>query len=188
MAKNKKKNEEATTAKPLAGLVQSVVISLSDIVPNKGQIPGVPKNPRQMKDDVKFRKLKASIQDDPEMLALREVLIYQYNGLNVIIGGNMRYRALKELGYTETIAKIIPPETSPEKLRAIVIKDNVAFGDWNMDDLANEWEIDELDHWGVDLPDIDTGKAENEAEEDDYDVAGNLPSKPKARYLSLIHI
>lgn len=182
MAKNKKKNEEATTAKPLAGLVQSVVISLSDIVPNKGQIPGVPKNPRQMKDDVKFRKLKASIQDDPEMLALREVLIYQYNGLNVIIGGNMRYRALKELGYTETIAKIIPPETSPEKLRAIVIKDNVAFGDWNMDDLANEWEIDELDHWGVDLPDIDTGKAENEAEEDDYDVAGNLPSKPKARY------
>ncbi len=183
MAKSKKKQETAAaTAKPLAGLVQSVVVSLSDIVPNKGQIPGVPKNPRVMKDDVKFRKLKASIQDDPEMLALREVLIYQYNGLNVIIGGNMRYRALKELGYTETIAKIIPPETSPEKLRAIVIKDNVAFGDWDMDDLANEWEIDELDHWGVDLPDIDPGKAENEAEEDDYDVAGNLPGKPKARY------
>ena len=172
--------EAATTAKPLAELVQSVVVSLSDIVPNKGQIPGVPKNPRQMKDDVKFRKLKASIQDDPEMLALREVLIYQYNGLNVIIGGNMRYRALKELGYTETIAKIIPPNTPPEKLRAIVIKDNVAFGDWNTDDLANEWNLDELDHWAVDLPDIDTGKTEEEAEEDDYDVAGNLPKKPKA--------
>lgn len=182
MAKNKKKNEEATTAKPLAGLVQSVVISLSDIVPNKGQIPGVPKNPRQMKDDVKFRKLKASIQDDPEMLALREVLIYQYDGHNVIIGGNMRYRALKELGYTETIAKVIPPETTPEKLRAIVIKDNVAFGDWDYDDLANEWEIEDLDRWAVELPDIDTGQAEEEAEEDNYDVAGNLPSKPKAKY------
>ena len=182
MAKNKKKNEEATAAKPLAGLVQSVVISLSDIVPNKGQIPGVPKNPRQMKDDVKFRKLKASIQDDPEMLALREVLIYQYNGLNVIIGGNMRYRALKELGYTETIAKIIPPETTPEKLRAIVIKDNVAFGDWDYNDLANEWELDDLDRWAVELPDIDTGQAEEEAEEDDFNVGENLPSKPKAKY------
>ena len=84
MAK-KKTTQEATAAKPLAGLVQSVVVRLSDIEPNKGQIPGVPKNPRQMKDDVKFRKLKASIQDDPEMLALREVLIYQHNGLNVII-------------------------------------------------------------------------------------------------------
>ena len=103
-------------------MVQSVVLKLSDLELNKGQIPGVPKNPRMMKDDVKFRKLKASIEDDPEMLALREVLIYQYDGHNVIIGGNMRYRALKELGYAETIAKIIPPETTPEKLRAIVIK------------------------------------------------------------------
>lgn len=48
-----------------------------------------------------------------------------------------------------------------------------------MDDLANEWEIDELDHWGVDLPDIDTGKAENEAEEDDYDVAGTFRASRK---------
>lgn len=180
----KKKTQEAPQkqeGKKPGALVQSVIVKLSDIVLNKGQIPGVPKNPRMMKDDVKFRKLKASIQDDPEMLALREVLIYQYNGLNVIIGGNMRYRALKELGYTETIAKIIPADTPPEKLRAIVIKDNVAFGDWNFDDLANEWEIDELDHWGVELPEVDTGDTEDEAEEDDYDVAGNLPSKPKAR-------
>ena len=102
MAKKKTAQDATTNTKPLAGLVQSIVVKLSDIVPNKGQIPGVPKNPRQMKDDVKFRKLKASIQDDPEMLALREVLIYQYNGLNVIIGGNMRYRALKELGYRNT--------------------------------------------------------------------------------------
>lgn len=93
MAKNKKKQDETTTAKPLAGLVQSVVVSLSDIVPNKGQIPGVPKNPRMMKDDVKFRKLKASIQDDPEMLALREVLIYQYDGHNVIIPARWNCRA-----------------------------------------------------------------------------------------------
>lgn len=182
MAKKKTQEGAATPAKALAPLVQSVVLKLSDLELNKGQIPGVPKNPRMMKDDVKFRKLKASIQDDPEMLALREVLIYQYDGHNVIIGGNMRYRALKELGYTETIAKVIPPETTPEKLRAIVIKDNVAFGDWDYDDLANEWEIEDLDRWAVELPDIDTGQAEEEAEEDNYDVAGNLPSKPKAKY------
>lgn len=181
-ATNGRTKTEATKAKPLAALVQSVVVKLSDIVPNKGQIPGVPKNPRMMKDDVKFRKLKASIQDNPEMLALREVLIYPYNGLNVIIGGNMRYRALKELGYTEAIAKVIPPETTPEQLRAIVIKDNVAFGDWDYNDLANEWEIGDLDHWGVELPDIDTSAAEEEAEEDDFNVAENLPSKPKAKY------
>lgn len=181
MAKKKTQEGPATTAKPLAPLVQSVVVKLSDLELNKGQIPGVPKNPRIMKDDVKFRKLKASIQDDPEMLALREVLIYQYEGHNVIIGGNMRYRALKELGYTETIAKIIPPAITPEKLRAIVIKDNVAFGDWDYNDLANEWEIEDLDHWGVELPDIDTGATDEDAEEDDFNVGENLPSKPKAR-------
>lgn len=182
MAKKKIQEGAATPAKALAPLVQSVVLKLSDLELNKGQIPGVPKNPRMMKDDVKFRKLKASIEDDPEMLALREVLIYQYDGHNVIIGGNMRYRALKELGYTETIAKIIPPETTPEKLRAIVIKDNVAFGDWDYNDLANEWELDDLDRWAVELPDIDTGQAEEEAEEDDFNVGENLPSKPKAKY------
>lgn len=80
------------------------VVALSSITPNKGQIPGVPKNPRSIQDG-KFSLLKRSIEEDPEMLGLREILLYKYNGKNIIIGGNMRYRALKELGYTEAIVK-----------------------------------------------------------------------------------
>ena len=135
-------------------LQQSVVIPLSALVPNKGQIEGVPANPRSINVN-KFKKLKASIQDDPEMLALRELLVYPYGTKFVIIGGNMRYQALKELGYTEAICKVIPKEATPEQLRAVTIKDNNNFGDWDFEELANEWDNDELDAWGVDLPPMD---------------------------------
>ena len=93
------KKEEATDKKSrkanIADMVQSQVLPLSDITPNKGQIPGVPKNPRLIHDD-KFKLLKRSIEEDPEMLGLREILLYPYKGKYIIVGGNMRYRALKE--------------------------------------------------------------------------------------------
>ena len=82
------------------GMIQSQVMPLSGMVPNRGQIPGVPKNPRAISGK-KFGLLKRSIEDDPEMLGLREILVYPYGEKYVVIGGNMRYRALRELGRTE---------------------------------------------------------------------------------------
>lgn len=80
-------------------IINTTVLKLKDLTTNNGQIEGLPKNPRFIRDD-KFKKLVRSIEDNPEMLSLRELLVYPYNGQYIIIGGNMRYRAMKELKYT----------------------------------------------------------------------------------------
>lgn len=159
---------------------QSVILPLAKLKPNNGQIPEVPANPRKI-NKTKFEQLKTSILDDPEMLSLREVLIYQHEGENVIIGGNMRYRALKALGYKEAICKIIAPETSAKKLRAIALKDNNNYGEFDMEMLANEWSREELDRFGIDLPPIADELKEDEAEEDNFNPADAMSHKPKAQ-------
>ncbi|MDR0658841.1 MAG: ParB N-terminal domain-containing protein [Mediterranea sp.] len=125
-------------------------VKLEMLRPNTGQVVGLPANPRFIKDE-KFRKLKKSIQDDPEMLELREIIAYDNGGELVIIMGNMRYRALVDLGYTEAPVKVLPKETPVEKLKAMTIKDNVGFGEWDYEVLANEWDSEDLDDWGVDV-------------------------------------
>ena len=127
-------------------------MNISKIQPNKGQIEGLPANPRIIKDE-RYQRLKQSIQEDPEMLELRELLVYPLNNEYIIIGGNMRYEALKELGIEEVPVKIIPKETSAEKLKAITIKDNIAYGQWDFDLVGNEWNIEELNEWGFEMPD-----------------------------------
>lgn len=136
---------------------------------NKGQIEGLPANPRFIKDD-KYKKLVKSIQENPEMLELRELLVYPYGGKYVIIGGNMRYRACKELGYTDIPVKIIPETATVEQLRAYTIKDNNGFGEWDFDMLANEWDLSELEDWGVDFPNMDLEKEDKKYDFDDADV------------------
>lgn len=127
------------------------IVSISRLSNNKGQIEGLPKNPRFIKDH-KFVQLKQSIKEDPEMLELREVIAVDYNGELVVIAGNMRLNACLELGIKEVPCKILSQDTPIEKLKAYTIKDNVGFGEHDWDALANDWDVEELAHWGLDLP------------------------------------
>jgi DNA modification methylase len=145
----------------------SQIISINKLKNNTGQIEGLPKNPRLLKDD-KFKKLVKSIKDDPEMLQLREVIAYELNDELIVIAGNMRLGACKELGLKEIPVKILPQDTTVEKLKAYTIKDNLGYGEWSWDDIANEWDMEQLEGWGMDLPVFDY--KEIEAEEDDFDV------------------
>ncbi len=122
---------------------QSVNIPISELSPNRAQIPGLPANPRIIRDG-NFTKLKRSITERPEFLALREILVFKHEGRFVIIGGNMRYRACKELGFTEVPCKIIPEDTTAEQLRAYCLIDNSGYGEWDWDALAREWDWDAL--------------------------------------------
>ena len=148
----------------------SRMLPMSQIAVNNGQIDGVRANPRQIKGE-KFDRLKASIERNPEMLSLRELLVYEHDGKYIVIGGNMRYRACKELGYTQMPCKIIPPQATAEQLNAYIILDNSGFGDWDWDALANEWDSQQLTDWGVDVPNWDEEASEDEqpSEDDDFD-------------------
>ena len=120
-----------------------------------------PNNPRIIKDD-KFIKLVQSIKDFPEMLNIRPIVV---NKDMIILGGNMRYKACKEAGLKQI--PIIVTDLSEEKQREFLIKDNTSGGEWDWEVLANEWDAEELDAWGLDVPDF--GK-ELEAEEDDFEA------------------
>ena len=111
------------------------------------QVKTNPNNPRLIKDD-KFKKLVSSIKEFPEMLQIRPIVV---DNDNIVLGGNMRLRACKEAGLKEV--HIIKADQLTEKQqREFIIKDNVGFGEWDWDDLVNEWDVDELENWGLDLP------------------------------------
>lgn len=130
-------------------LLQSSLIQIHKLSLNTGQIPDVPKNPRFIRDE-RFKKLVKSLEDNPEMLPARELLVYNYDGELIVIGGNMRLRAAKELGLKEIPCKILE-DLTPEQIRAIVIKDNVSFGSDDFEELANEWDSIELEEWGINI-------------------------------------
>ncbi len=125
-------------------------IKLYQLRNNAGQIEGLPGNPRLIKDD-RFKKLVKSLQDDPEMLSLRELIVFPHNDTFVVIGGNMRLKALRELGYTEAPCKVLPADTHIEKLKAIALKDNSSFGDYDYEALANEWDAQLLADCGIEV-------------------------------------
>ena len=120
-----------------------------------------PNNPRIIKDD-KFAKLVKSIQEFPKMLELRPIVV---NEDMIVLGGNMRLKACKEAGLKE-IPIIKASELTEEQQREFIIKDNVGFGEWDWNDLANNWDADKLNEWGLDIPGFEAEVLE--AEEDDF--------------------
>jgi hypothetical protein len=119
------------------------VFKLSEIKSN-------PNNPRIIKDD-KFRKLVKSIQEFPKMLEIRPVVV---NADMIVLGGNMRLKACKEAGLKE-VPVIFAHDLTEEEQKQFIIKDNVGFGEWDWDMIANEWDAEQLEEWGFDIPGFD---------------------------------
>lgn len=111
------------------------------------EVKANPNNPRIIKDD-KFKKLVQSIKDFPEMLELRPIVV---NNDGIVLGGNMRLKACKEAGLKE-VPVIKASELTEEQQKEFIIKDNVGFGEWDWEDLANNWDAEELTDWGLDVP------------------------------------
>jgi hypothetical protein len=132
-----------------------------------------PNNPRVIKDD-KFQKLVNSIKEFPKMMELRPMVI---NENNIVLGGNMRLKALKELGYKEVPNEWIKnaKDLTADEQRRFIIADNVGFGEHDWEMLANEWNVEELSEWGLDVP-SDWGANEDEEnnENNDNDLSDNL--------------
>lgn len=132
------------------------------------EITSNPQNPRIIKDE-KFTRLKKSLQEFPQMMNLRPIVV---DDQGIVLGGNMRLQALKSLGYKdipdEWIKKV--SELTPEQKQEFIIKDNAGFGEWDWDCLANEWSDLPLSDWGVDIPDDWTGNG-HRLEEDESAVA-----------------
>jgi DNA modification methylase len=125
------------------------------------EIKSNPNNPRIIKDN-KFKQLVKSIQDFPQMLELRPIVIDENN---MVLGGNMRLKACLEAGLTD-VPVIHANNLSEEKKKEFIVKDNVGYGEWDWDDLANNWDALELTEWGLDIPNFDAEVLE--AQEDDF--------------------
>jgi DNA modification methylase len=131
-------------------------MNINEIKPN-------PNNPRIIKDD-KFKKLVKSIQDFPQMLELRPIVIDENN---IVLGGNMRLKACIEAGLTDVPVKQAKDLTEEQK-KEFIVKDNVGYGEWDWDDLANNWDEQLLTEWGLDIPNFEQEVLE--AEEDNFAV------------------
>lgn len=119
--------------------MKTTTVPIGDIKPN-------PDNPRHIKDD-KFKKLVTSIKDFPQMLELRPIVV---DSDGIILGGNMRLKACQAAGLKE-VPVIYADQLTEDQKREFIIKDNVGFGEWDWDVLANEWDATELEEWGLDV-------------------------------------
>nr|DAN54727.1 MAG TPA: ParB protein [Caudoviricetes sp.] len=153
-------------------LQKTEMMKISEIKPN-------PNNPRIIKDE-KFKKLVQSIKDFPEMLELRPIVI---NTENIVLGGNMRLKACQEAGLKE-VPIIRAENLTPEQQQEFIVKDNVSFGEWDWDMLANEWDTDELKDWGLDvLAPLDYEDKNEEIDVSDFEDEGKIVLKfPSDQY------
>lgn len=134
------------------------------------QIRPNPENPRVIKDN-KFQKLVKSITELPQMLELRPIVV---NKDMIVLGGNMRLKACEAAGLTE-VPVIFAENLTPEQEREFIIKDNSSFGEWDWDLLANEWDVDQLQEWGMDIGGFDLSP-------DEFDESFELPDGDKSPF------
>jgi DNA modification methylase len=132
------------------------------------EVKSNPNNPRIIKDD-KFTKLVKSIKEFPKMLEIRPIVV---NADMIVLGGNMRLKACKEAGLKE-VPVIFAHDLTEEEQKQFIIKDNVGFGEWDWDMIANEWDAAEIQEWGLDIPDFGVTEIPA-AEEDDYEMPEEL--------------
>lgn len=152
------------------------LVKISEVKPN-------PKNPRVIKDG-KFQKLVKSIQEFPDMLNKRPLIVFtDVDGKYCVLGGNMRLKALNELKFKE-IPVIVADEWTEEQKNEFLIKDNVGFGEWDWDSLANEWDAEKLDDWGLDLP-IDNQIDELE-EGEEIELPQSVQLEPPKEYILIM--
>ena len=195
MAREKKVSQTAATVKEelFNKLGSYQMIDITKLEYNEGQIKGLSKNPRYLKES-EHDKLKKSLTDSPEFLEYKPLMVYAMdNGNYVTICGNMRLRVANELridGHSEfdTIPCVVLKADTPiEKIKEYAIKDNVQAGNWDWDELANgEWETDDLQNWGVDCSFLNTDEDDTDIDEL-FEDAQNTESKAKDIKLS-VHI
>jgi hypothetical protein len=128
----------------------------------------------------KFQKLVNSVKEFPEMLSLRPIVVDKDN---IILGGNMRYKACKEIGLKEVYI-IQADDLDEKKAKEFIIKDNVGFGEWDWDVLANDWDTDLLEDWGLDL-NIDNAIDDLE-EDDDIELPQSVQLEPPKEYILIM--
>lgn len=138
-----------------------------------------PNNPRLIKDD-KFAKLVKSIQELPQMLEIRPIVV---NADMVVLGGNMRLKACKEAGLKE-VPIIIADNLTEEQQREFLIKDNVSGGEWDFEMLSNEWDVEQLEDWGLDMP-IDE-KIDKLEDGEEILLEQAIQLKPKRQYVVIM--
>ena len=124
-----------------------------------------PKNPRLIKDD-KFKKLVKSIQEFPQMLELRPIVVDENN---IVLGGNMRLKACLEVGLKEVFIVKADDLTEQQK-DEFIVKDNVGFGEWDWDLLANEWDAEKLEEWGLNIPNFENNEIDYSGKNQEIDV------------------
>lgn len=133
--------------------MQTKTIDTALLELNEGQIQGIPSNPRSW--TVKeLNKLKKSIEETPELLAIRPPIVVRHGDKYVVLGGNMRVCAIKSLGYETADCIVLPENLDAHKLKEITIKDNANLGSWDYDALANEWGDYPLQDYGINILDI----------------------------------
>jgi DNA modification methylase len=136
-----------------------------------------PKNPRFIRDD-KYKKLLQSLKDFPKMMELRPIIVDE---ANVIQGGNMRFRALNELGFKEIPDSWVKQgkDLTPEQWKEFVVKDNVSYGEWDFDLLSADYEVEQLEAWGMDFPEFTDESEEQEAKDDGYEIPAKVETNIK---------
>jgi ParB-like chromosome segregation protein Spo0J len=134
-----------------------------------------PNNPRIIKDD-KFAKLVKSIKEFPDMLNVRPIVV---NKDMVVLGGNMRLKAIKEAGYKEVAIEIV--DWTEQQQKEFIVKDNVGYGEWDWSDLANNWDSEQLIDWGLDIPGFMQLPSEDE-------LIGEEKNKPPVIKITFINV